>query len=392
MRKPIPQPLALALLAASVVATSGLALFAVRSNAADPAPAAPTARPALTVTVAQPTRSALPVTLAANGSVAAWQEAVIGSEASGLRLTEVRASVGDWVQAGQVLATFSSATPRAEVAQARASLLEAEAAAADAKANAARARTLENSGALSQSQINQYLTAAQTSRARVAAAKAVLDAQQLRLGFAEVRAPDSGVISSRSATVGAVVGPGAELFRMVRRGRLEWRAEVTAADLGRVRPGTRATVYAASGAPMNGTVRSVAPTVDPQTRMGLVYVDLPTPAHGAEGPAKAGMFARGTFALGNSQALTVPQAAVVVREAFSYVFAVGPDGRVAQRKVQVGRQLGDRVEVASGLEPEARIVVRGAGFLADGDLVRIVEDSPANPAPAQAKPATAATK
>jgi RND family efflux transporter MFP subunit len=391
MRKLTPQPLALAFLAAAVVATSGLALFAVRSNAADPAPAA-TARPALTVTVARPTRSALPVTLAANGSIAAWQEASVGSEASGLRLTEVKVNVGDWVQAGQVLATFSSATPKAEVAQARASLLEAEASAADAQANAARARTLENSGALSQSQINQYLTAAQTSKARVAAAKAMLDAQQLRLGFAEVRAPDSGVISARGATVGAVVGPGTELFRMVRRGRLEWRAEVTAADLGKIRPGARATVVTAGGAPINGTVRSVAPTVDPQTRMGLVYVDLPTPAPGADGPAKAGMFARGSFALGSSQALTVPQAAVVVREAFSYVFVVGDDDRAVQRKVQVGRQLGDRVEVTDGLEPDTRIAVRGAGFLGDGDLVRIADDTPPNPAPAKVKSASAATK
>ena len=178
----------------------------------------------MTVTTTQPQRSSLAQTLPANGNITAWQEAIIGSESSGLRLNEVKAQVGDTVRKGQLLATFAADTIQADVAQARAVLLEAEANAAEASANAERARTLQSSGAMSASQINQYLTAAQTAQARVASAKAALQAQQLRLQFTQVLAPDNGVISSRTATVGAVVGAGTELFRMVRQGRLEWRA------------------------------------------------------------------------------------------------------------------------------------------------------------------------
>ena len=83
-----------------------------------------------------------------------------------------------------------------------------------------------------------------------------------------------------------------------------------------------------------------APTVDPKTRMGLVYVDLPQ----ASG-LRAGMFAKGAFHLGASTGLTVPQEAVVVRDGFSYVFIVGPDGRVAQRKVTIGRRAAGRIEL-----------------------------------------------
>ena len=371
--------------AALALSISAIGLFSINSQAADESKAV-AAKPALTVTTVQPQRSPWAVQLSANGNVAAWQEASIGSEASGLRLLEVRANVGDVVRAGQVLATFASESVQADVAQAKANVLEAEANAQDASANAARARTLQATGALSEQQINQYQTAEQVAKARVAATKATLVVQQQRLRHTQVLAPDSGTISARSATVGAVLGSGTELFRMVRQGRLEWRAEVTAAELERIQVGTIAQVRTAQGMPVQGKVRMVAPTVDPQTRMGLVYVDLPASS------LKPGMFASGAFALGQTTALTVPQTAVVVRDAFSFVYRVGKDQRVAQIKVQTGRQLGDRLEITSALDADAVLVASGAGFLNDGDLVRVVQDSKPNVPPAPSAPAQAASK
>ena len=361
--KPLPATLALA--AILVLGSTAALLYTGTSRAADEAPA-DTARPALTVSTAQPQRGAVPLRLAANGNVAAWQEASIGAESNGLRLDAVLVNVGDVVKAGQVLARFSPEAVQADVAQARASLLEAQAVAAEATDNAERARSLQATGALSQQQIQQFTTAGQTAQARVAVARALLQAQELRLQHTQVRAPDSGVISARTATVGAVLGTGTELFRMVRKGRLEWRAEVTATELARIQPGAKARITGASGTTIEGTVRMVAPTVDPQTRNALVYVDLPpTPDF------RAGMFARGEFALGSSDALTIPQEALVVRDGFAYVFVVGPQQRVQQRKVQTGRRIADRVEILSGLEADMSVAVRGAGFLNDGDLVRV---------------------
>jgi HlyD family secretion protein len=339
-----------------------------------------TAKPALTVTTVRPQQTMLPMTLEANGNLAAWQEASIGAEASGLRIAEVLVGIGDRVRRGQVLARFAPETLRAEAAQGQAALAEAEAAAADAANNAARARTLQQTGAMSASQINQYLTGEATAKARVAAARAQLQAQQVRLGHTTVVAPDDGVISARStsATIGAVVNNGMELFRLIRKGRLEWRAEVTSAELGKLTPGTHALVTATSGARLEGRVRIIGPTVDPQTRVAIAYVDvLPLPGPAA-GSARAGMFARGEFDLGAAPALTVPQSAVVVREGFSYVFRVNPDNRVAQLKVQTGRIAGDRVQVLSGVTDDMRLVASGGGFLNDGDLVRVA-DAPASP-------------
>ncbi len=375
-------PLALALAAA---------LLTLRVQAADdqkPVAAAP--KPALTVTVTQPQTLALPVRVSANGNIAAWQEASIGTEANGLRLATVAVNVGDVVKRGQVLATFAAETMQAEAAMNRAAVAEAEATLAEAAANAQRARGLQATGALSESAINQYLTAERTARARLDAQRAAAQTQQLRLQMTQVLAPDAGVISARSATVGAVLPAGQELFRMIRQGRLEWRAEVAANDMASLKPGMRALVTSGNGPTLKGTVRMVAPTVDATTRNGIVYVDLPT--NGTAGVARAGMFARGEFEVGSGSGLTLPQSAVLLRDGFSYVLRVGADSKVSQVKVGVGRRAGDRIELTSGLAADARVVAAGGGFLADGDTVRVVDAAAARPAALAAASAASAAK
>jgi HlyD family secretion protein len=395
MTKPSFRSLIVLVLAALVL-VGGAFYFFTSSGASTAAAdskkeAIPNNKPALTVTEDKPQSASLAIKLSANGNITAWQEAIIGSESNGLRLTQVLANVGDVVKAGQVLATFSTDSTQADVAQARANLLDAQASALDAAGNAERARTLQSSGALSTQQINQYLTLEKTAKAKAEAAQAVLGAQQLKGRQTRVLAPDSGVISSRTATVGAVVGTGTELFKLIRKGRLEWRAEVTSAELGRIKEGMPVTLRPASGGELTGKVRMIAPSVDPLTRSALVYVDLPSPMS-KDSPAKAGMFARGDFEIGNSNALTVPQRALVVRDGFNYLFTLSPDNRVRQVKVQTGRLTGDRVEILAGLTPDARIVVDGASFLAEGDLVRIGEEKKPNQPLAQVNPAPPAIK
>ena len=359
-----------AVAAVAVTATAAL-VIGLRANAADDKKAAVPAKPALSVVVTQPQRSTMPVSTSANGNVAAWQEASIGTEANGLRLAEVLVNVGDVVKRGQVLATFAPESMQVDLLQTRAAVAEAEATLGDAAANAERAKGLRAAGALSEATINQYVTAERTARARLDAQRAALQARQIKVGQTAVVAPDAGVISSRSATVGAVLPAGQELFRLIRQGRLEWRAEVPSSDLAQIKPGARVKVTPAGGEPIAGIVRMVAPTVDPQTRNGIVYVDLPAP-----GSARAGMFARGQFEVGSATALTLPQSAVQLREGFSYVFKVGADNKVTQTKIDTGRRFGDRIEVTGGLGADARVVAMGGGFLAEGDTVRIV-DTPA---------------
>jgi HlyD family secretion protein len=374
------KPLTLGLIAAGLMALTGLGLLATRSQAADAEKPAAAAKAALTVSVVQARSGTLAIKLSANGSVAAWQEASVGAEANGLRVAELHAAVGDNVRRGQLLATFAAETVQADVALARAALNEAQANAAEALANGDRARAVQGTGAISAQQVNQYLTQEQTAKARVESAKAQLDSQMLRLKQTQLVAPDSGTISSRTASVGSVVGAGTEMFKLIRQGRLEWRGEVTSSELPRISVGTKVTVTAPGGSQLLGKVRMLAPTVDAASRNGLVYVDLLGAVPGGKavaGAFKPGMYAQGEFELGSSGALTVPQSAVVVRDGFSYVYSVGGDQRVSQRKVQVGRIVGDQVEIQSGVKPEDRLVASGGSFLSDGDLVRVV-DAPAS--------------
>jgi len=326
------------------------------------------ARPALTVVLAIPQQANWPQTLAANGNVTAWQEAIIGAELSGLRVTEVLVNVGDAVKRGQPLAKIAAESVLADLAQAKASVAEAEAALAEAKANAERSKQLQSQGFISSQATVQVLTAEQTTAARLAAARARVQAEEVRLAQARIVAPDDGVISARTATVGSLTAPNQEMFRLIRGGRLEWRAEVTGSELQKIAPGIRAVLTTASGTRIDGTVRAVAPAVDPLTRNGIVYVDLPPGS-----AVRAGTFARGEFELGSGSALTLPQSAVVLRDGFSYVFLVGADNKVVQSKVDVGRRVGDRIEIVAGLPPSGRVVETGAGFLTDGDTVRVVD-------------------
>jgi RND family efflux transporter MFP subunit len=351
----------------------GIGVAIGRVNEPAPSTEVPAANPALSVSAIRPQTRDIPLTLSANGSIAAWQEAVIGAEVGDLRLSAINAQVGETVKKGQVLATFSDESVLADVAQSRGVVAEAEANLAEARLNAERARKVSVSGALSAQQVDQYLTGAKTAEAKLQSAKAQLDAQLLRLKYTKVLASDDGVISSRSATLGAVAAKGQELFRLIRQNRLEWRGEVTAAEMTQLKQGTKVTVEVPNVGSIDGSVRFLAPTLDVQNRNGLVYVDLP---EAVSSGLRAGMFARGEFHLGSSTGLTTPQDALSLRDGFSYVFLLTEQtedrARVKQVKVQLGRRYGNALEILSGIAAEDRLVAGGASFLADGDSVRVV--------------------
>jgi HlyD family secretion protein len=350
------------------------------------APKSTTATAALTVTAIKPQLADFPQKISANGNIAAWQEAIIGSEANGLRLVEVKVNVGDVVKKGQLLADFATETIDADLMQAKASLLEAEATGREAINNADRARTLQNTGAMSSQQIEQYTTAAETARARIEVAKAAAHTQQIRLRQTKIYAPDSGIISARNATVGAVVGAGTELFRLIRQSRLEWRAEVISSDLPKIKIGMKADIVAADGSHLIGKVRKLAPTVDTQTRNTIVYVDLPPNS------VKAGMFARGDFAMGQTNTIAIPQQSLVLRDGFNYVFVLkivknqatnANLTKVSQVKVKTGKRIGNLVEIVSGITSDQSIVASGGAFLSDNDTVKVVNASEIKSMPAK---------
>ena len=334
-----------------------------------------TQKAALTVTVVSPEQQNWKQVFTANGNIAAWQEVVISSELSGQRLTRVNVNVGDEVKRGQILAEINSETIRADLAAAKASYAEAQAVLADAITNNKRIQQLKNTGAISAQELTQYQTSQATAQARLDAAKAQIESNQLRLAQTQVVSPDNGVISARTATVGSLAQTGQELFRLIRDHRLEWRAEVTTTDLYKLQQGMTAHVISPdpSQPKVTGQVRMIAPVIDPQTRYGLVYVDLPTTQ-----AIRMGMFVKGEFDLGEKTAITIPQTALLLRDGFSYVFVLDQNNRVTQKKVTTGRRQNDRVEILD-LPLNVKVVSSGTGFLTDGDLVNVAQAIPETP-------------
>ena len=344
-----------AVLVVSVAALSALFLH----HPALSAPSGAAVTPALTVTRQSPHLEQWPDTIDAPGAVFAWQEASIGTQIAGYQLVDVRVNVGDRVKKGQILARFDPALLQAEEAQIKANFEQAD-------ANRQRALALQASGGISAQEVLGFVTQAK-------ATEALLNSKRLQLRYTDVVAPDDGTISSRTATLGAVTSVGQELFRMVRQDRLEWRGELTAEQLKGVRAGQQVRLELPDGTPSMGRVRAIAPLLDTTSRIAIVYVDLDRST-----AARAGMYADGHIAVQTSGAMVVPAEAVVVRDGRTYVFKLDDVGsatsKVTRVAVSAGRHDGDLAEVITGVTARDAIVVKGAGFLDDGDVVRVVDD------------------
>lgn len=354
---------ALALLASAAV----LGFGGPRKKTAVPAAAIA----ALTVQSATAREVPWPATLDASGAIAPWQETVVGTQVAGLRLVELRVNVGDTVRRGQLLARFDADTLRADCDQLQAALDQAVAQAAQATTNRDRALKLQGSGGISEQEVLQHVTQADSARAQVGAARAQLASRRLQLRHAEVLAPDDGVISARSATLGAVGTVGQELFRLIRQGRLEWRGELTATQFSQAERGQQVVLALPDGRSVDARVRQLAPTLDAQTRLGLVYADL-----AAGGPARAGMYAGGSILLAQRPALVVPAASLLLRDGRTHVLKLTGTQRmqrVVLQTVVAGRRRADEAEIVQGLAAGERVVARGAGFLNDGDTVRLAD-------------------
>jgi HlyD family secretion protein len=259
-------------------------------NADAPTPAAEAApRPSLTVTVAKPTRGDLPIRLQANGNITAWQEASVGAEVNGLRLASVNVNVGDVVRKGQVLAVFANETTKADSLQSQASLAQAEASFENAKADADRARSIQDTGALSKSQVAQYLTQETGGARAVRGRQGRLRRDRGAPGqHARARARRRRDLRAHRHRRARWWAPGRSCSAWCARAGWSGAARSRPTRSGRIRVGQKVQVTGATGLEISGQVRAIAPGADPQTRNILVFVDLPRHAE-----LKAGTFARG---------------------------------------------------------------------------------------------------
>lgn len=355
----------------SAIAVACLLLAACAKKPAD-TPAAGHAASALAVTVAQARMREVERSIAVSGPIAAREEMQLGVEISGLRVTGLYVDVGEFVHRGQVLLDLDARTLKVELAQAHAALAEAEAGATLARANLQRAEPLARDKFVSAGSVDALRAARAQADARVATARAALDAAQLHRDFAELRAPDDGVISKRLVQPGQVVAAGTELLGLIRDGRLEWRAELADAELAAVSVGDAVEITAPDGSKVEAEVRALSPGVDASTRTGTVYADIQDP----EG-LRVGAYVPARILVGTGQALVVPVSALVQRDGNPYLFTVDARNIAHRVRVHTGATHDGQVEITDGVQAGTPVIDQGAGFVGDGDAVRVVAPSPA---------------
>jgi HlyD family secretion protein len=374
----------------------GALLGDLKSGSAEAAVTAEPPKPP-SITVATAERREIAQTLVTTGTLVARDEILVGPQIDGLRLEEWLVEVGDEVKQGQVLARLDRdmletqalqnrsniARTEAAMAQGEAAIAEAEAAVVEAEAALKRAETLKKTGNATEELLVSRQAASRIAAARVEAQKqnfraatsdkALAEAQgreiALRLARTEVKAPAAGIVASRAAQVGQIVGmAGTPLFKLVRDGAIELEAEATETRLHSVEPGQKAKVEVA-GVPeaVDGAVRLVEPTVDRSSRLGKVRVSLP-----ADKGLRPGLFARGRIETARRVGVVAPQSSLLFGQEGVRVQVV-KDGVVQDRKVKLGLSDATGVEILEGLSEGERVVERAGGFLRDGDRITPVE-------------------
>lgn len=205
-----------------------------------------------------------------------------------------------------------------------------------------------------------------SAQATVREAQATIAQLQTQINQTSVIAPDSGLITKRDAHIGDVSSPSKSMFQMVRRGELEVLGQLSQRDLLAVSVGQPVKVSDGIRT-ATGNIWQISPTLDPTTRLGTVRIRLP-----GNSVFRPGMFAKGNVELGTIPALTVPSSAVLAEgtQAFVYVLSRA-DLSVHRRQIQVGVRNAQLAQILTNLNPGEEVVMSGAGFLSDGDVVKV---------------------
>jgi len=324
------------------------------------------------VSVKAPGRSTINTAVNFTGGIVARYDMPIGVEGEGGRIVAVLAESGDRVRKGQVLARVEPTVVTAQVASLRAAFDQTRAEAALAEAEYQRAAAVvESVGALSREELDKRRSVVATTAARVKAAEAQLAEAEARLLRTEIRAPDDGLVLTRSVEVGQTAMAGAApLFRLARGGDIEMRAQASEQDLPQIKLGQPVSVYLTGiAAPFIGKVRLVSAIIDPLTRLGEVRVSLP-----ASPELRPGAFARGEVSIGSESFPIVPQTAVLTDGAVNFVYIVGTDHRVVRRPVKIGGTQPRGIIISDGLVGTERVVTSAGAFLHEGEQVNLVAE------------------
>lgn len=343
----------------AVVIAAGI-FFGRKTTPPPPASSAPT------VTVIVPGRTSVAANVTATGSLSAKRNMPVGVAGEGGMVSRVLVDAGDWVRAGQTLATVDPAVQAATTAQMQAQIQSALANAKLAQSNLDRAQALVGRGFISKADIDSRTAARDAANAAVRLAQAQYREQSARLGRLDIRAPASGLVLARNVEPGQIVSSGSSaLFQIAMDGTLEMQAKLAEQDIAGLHVGMPVQVVpVGAGRTFTGTIWQIAPLIDSVSRQGTVRVQL------AYDPAlRPGGFATADFSSQHTQAPVLPESAVLSDDQGNYVYIIDKDDKVQRQPVKIGDVSDAGIAVLSGLKGNERVVYSAGAFLNVGEKV-----------------------
>lgn len=335
-------------------------------KAAEAAAASPKNAQVPTVTVEIPGRQQVTRFVSATGTIAAKIDMPVGVAGEGGLVTNVLVQPGQWVRAGQVLATIDRSVQLQTGASLAAQINVSRSDARLAQAELDRAAALVARGFISKADLDRRTATRDAANARVTVAQAQLAEANARTGRLNIRAPAAGLVLTRNVEPGQIVSAGSgTLFRLAKGGELELRAALSDADMSAVSVGVSAQVTpVGSERSFAGRIWQVSPVIDPQTRQGIAKIAL-----GYNAALRPGGFAAANIASGTSQVPLLPQSAVQSDAKGNYVYVINTNNEVVRQAIKVGQVSDAGVAISEGLAGTERVVVSAGAFLNPGQKV-----------------------
>ena len=358
--------------AAIVLVVAILAIWAMSSRKAEQAATAAAAangKSMPSVTVIVPGRQTIQRVISATGSLAARREMPVGVSGEGGMVVRVLVEPGQWVGAGQVLATIDRDVQVQQANSLAAQINVARADARIAQSELDRSQALVARGFISKADLDRKTATRDAANARVRVAQAQLAEAQARTGRLDIRAPAAGLVLTRAIEPGQVVSSGSGvLFRLAKGGEMELLAQLSENDLAATHAGVRAAVTPVGSAQaFNGEVWQVSPVIDPQTRQGIARIALSYNI-----ALRPGGFAAARIVSGSQEAPQLPESAVQSDEKGNFVYIVEKGDKIARRSVTVGEVNEEGVAISTGLNGTEHVVLSAGGFLNPGETVKPV--------------------
>ena len=319
-----------------------------------------------TVTVVVPGRQTVDRVVSATGNLAARREMPVGVAGEGGMVAAVLVEPGQWVGAGQVLATIDRRVQTQQAASLGSSIAVAEADARLAQSELDRAQALVARGFISKADIDRKTATRDSARARVNVARAQYQQSLASNSRLDIRAPAAGLILERKVEPGQIVSGGSGmLFRMAKGGEIELLAKLGESDLARMTVGQRATVTpVGSTQGFSGEIWQVAPVIDPQSRQGIARIAVPY-----DKALRPGGFAAARIVSGVADVPLLPESAVQSDTKGNFVYIVGKGNKIERRDVQVGDVNDQGVTILSGLSGQEAVVLSAGAFLNPGEVI-----------------------